>query len=411
MKKTLKKIVIIIILFLFFQWIITCFIKEHTLDYKVTVNKKTYGISEEFEIVDKQHIYTLEIEDDKKQQYHFQFFIDYNKQKHIVEDIILLKKDQISCLYPVLKDKEQSYLICHDQEGEFSYEVLKQKHESIAKDFVHQLKKKNITLDQDKAISKKYEDIIYYPDNFEDMKLALWNYRQLYYLTKEKKSTISLFENDQYENQYSIQVDDDYLIIDTDQEHEFDQIYMINLKKGTKKVWKIKKKISLDSYFLGTVEGKAYLFDRDNLIEYCLDPKDKTIEIIGNIDKNGKYYNGSWHEKNIYEFKNEKLFFPRTISVEAIEDMYPSAKIYEEKKAYYFVDNHNLYVSYKNSKKSPIQLLTNVDIKEIQIKDNKINFIDGDTIYRYTSGYALKKIVTSREMKFNYENIYTIYDK
>lgn len=406
MKKLLKRIGILILMILFLQIVVMSLKKDHTIDYVIKVNKTNYTISEQFEMKDRLSIYTITIQQNKL-SYHFQFFIDYHKQKQIIKDLIVLKEKDIQCIYPILQDQKPSYLRCYDNKQEFSYNVLTQKYPKIAQKFQKQLAEKDISLESEITIPKTYQEVTYYPDYFEGVTITLWNYRYLYYLNDTNVKKISLFDKDQYENQYSIVVNQFYLIINTDQMHEFDELYIINLTNGKKKKWKLNTSISLDCYFLGEVDGKAYLFDRDNLIQYEIDPKKETIDIIGTKDKNGKYYNGTWHEKNIYEFKKEKLIFPKTIHNNKIEKNYPNAEIYEDNQTYYFIFDNNLYVQYNNAKEA-VLLLTDTPMKEIQIKDNKIYFIEQDTIYQYDEVLGKKPLLTYREIEYNFTNIYTI---
>ena len=45
------------------------------------------------------------------------------------------------------------------------------------------------------------------------------------------------------------------------------------MKNDKKKTIKLKNKISTDSYINGVVDKKIYLTDKDNLIQYKIDPK------------------------------------------------------------------------------------------------------------------------------------------
>lgn len=367
-----------------------------------------YTIEEIFKREEGIHTYSFKIRNSNKQDHHFQISKNYHKEKKIVTDIIELKKGDIYCIYPKLKNDEAAYLSCIDQKEEFSYEVLKSRYSDVALEFSKKLEKKNIIIDQKESCEKEYQDVAYYPENLDNKIISLWNYHELLYFTKTSQKKIPLLKNDQYKNQYSILVDDCYVIINTDQKHEFDELFIVYLKSGKKKTWKLKQKISTDCYFLGTVNQVIYLFDRDNLVEYALDFKKRKIEIVGNVKNNGKYYDGiSWQDKNIYDFKKQNLEFPTTLKNKQIEKKYTDAQIYGGTRKYYFLYNHHLYIYYPVFD-CYILLIENMELKEVSVLNSSIYFIDQDSLYSYDQNKGLRKLVTSHEIQFNFYHAYTV---
>ena len=411
LKKIAKRILLVMIVIIVLQLILHYTKKEHHVDYTLMVDDQKYEITEMFSYDHQQSVYTLSLANQKK-TFHFQFLEDYHKQSKVVEDIIAVSNDDISCVYPILKDNRASYVRCRDQENEFSYTVLQDKDPQLADKVVESLKEQKIDVVTESSSSKTYEGLTYYPTALDDIILSIWNYRGLYYLGAEQEENITFLQADQYENQYSIVVNDIYLTANTDQQHDFNEWYCTDLENGTTKTWKIDQEISFDSYFLGVVEDKAYLFDRDNLVEYEIDPKARKITAIGDSKKNGKYYDGSkWVERNIYDFKNEELLFPQAIATDYIKENYSDATVYEVEDAYFLVDNRDLYVIYKQFDTDPILLLNNYNMQQVQVSDQAIYFIDQDTIYAYHMIKGLQELATVREIQFNADNIYTIADR
>jgi hypothetical protein len=92
--------------------------------------------------------------------------------------------------------------------------------------------------------------------------------------------------------------------------YDFNKFYIIDLTNNKINDLILKEKnIPLDSYINGVVDNKLYLFDKENLLQYEIDPKKKTSKVVGSTSLNGKYYNSKWEEKDIYEFKNKELIF------------------------------------------------------------------------------------------------------
>ncbi len=401
MKKIMQKIAILVSIILVFQIITTIVKTKQETTYFIKDKNERSKIVEKMNIVDHQSVYTFEITHQKK-TYHFQINQNYHKQNKVIKDIITYQEDNLFCLYPILKGNKKSTIHCYEENQEKSLDTIQQKEKVIA---FYKNKKIDLTT---KAKAKKYKDILYYPTSFNNHHLLLWNYHQLYNLSKKKQNIISLLDQDQYENNYSILIKNIYLVINTDQDHDFDEFYLVDIKKQTKKTWKIPYKISKDCYFLGVVEEKVYLFDKDNLVEYELNLATKKIKIIGDKNQNGKLYqNGTWKKINIYDLKQETSF-STTKENQSIRKKYPNATIYTGKNKDYFIKDKKLYMTYHNVKDSEILLLDNYELKEVKIVDDIIYFIDNDTIYCYDDINGLQPILTSKELKYNSKNIYAI---
>ena len=176
--------------------------KEHHVDYTLMVDDQKYEITEMFSYDHQQSVYTLSLANQKK-TFHFQFLEDYHKQSKVVEDIIAVSNDDISCVYPILKDNRASYVRCRDQENEFSYTVLQDKDPQLADKVVESLKEQKIDVVTESSSSKTYEGLTYYPTALDDIILSIWNYRGLYYLGAEQEENITFLQADQYENHFA----------------------------------------------------------------------------------------------------------------------------------------------------------------------------------------------------------------
>lgn len=397
--KVIKMVFVFFFFFLFFQWFITLFLSHHESSYLL---EKNYRVTEYYQ----KNLYNIEIMDQKKRTFHFQFRYDLNQQKEIVKKLKIYNNDTIICLYPTLLYDKESYLSCRDQKTEFSYQVLKEKYPSFYEEV-----SRYFQIKEPKQISKKIKDITYYPDLLEEKTFVVWAYDGIYYLSRENRKKINLFSKDQYENQYGIRVGSHYLVANTDQNHDFQEWYILSLKDGSKEKWKTKISFSFDGYFLGVKDKDAYYFDKDAMIEYKITPSKKKIEIVGNKEKNALYYDGKWKKRNIYDLKNDKIVFASKIKNKKLQKKYPHAKFYNGFYATYMVDGNRLFVFYDSFDSSPVLLSTSKELKEIKIVNDEIYFIDQDTLYSYQQRNGLQKILQRREIKFNSQNIYEVYNR
>lgn len=408
MKKIAKRFLCLFIVVLVLQVIVTIVTTHHEVEYKIENHEQILKVKENFNIQDKLHYYTMEITHDK-QSFYVQYQTKLRKKKKIIKDIEVLKEGEVTCLYPYLIENKESYLICQDKKRLFSYDILTKEYPLIAKKIEATLQKKKIILSK-KEIMTNVNQISYQKEAIANKKLVLWNYQGVFYITKEGIKKTTLFTEDQYENSLSILVKDQYVIANTEKGHVITNFYTIAMKDGKKTSFEIKQPISKDSYIMGVVGDAFYLFDQDALLQYKITPKEKKVEVIGDKDKNGKYYDNGFKERNIYDFKEEIVTFKTTSNDKEILKVYKDAVIYKDALSYYFIWNDNLYVSYEGYKDKAILLLDDQEFKEVKVKNNTVYYIDKDSIYQYNKMTNRKKLVTHRELQFNYKNIYDVYE-
>ncbi len=416
MKKILKWLLFIFVLFCLYQVLIFFFIKEHDATYIIGKGKEKYTIQENFKIIDKKHIYTFEIIDSKKRKYHLQLEQNLHKRNKIIEKIETFSdsKKNLTCIYPIFLNDAQSDIICVQNKQELSSTYLLQKEDETIQNFIEQLKKKgyqNAIWEED-YLASKTKDLTYYKDAFlEKEVLYLWNYKGITRISKNGTSKEILFDVDKYENNQSIlagTMEDTLVVIDTDQKYDFDKLYLVSLKEEKQEEIKLKNKIPQDSYFCGSVGNKVYLIDRKNIRQYEIDIQKKTVKLVGNKESNAKYYNGKkFSTRNIYDFIKEDIVFEEKIPSK-ISKAYKNAIILKGTERYYLIEKNQ--VSYIPSlyPNQPVKLFEMNDLKEVKTKENALFFIYKDTVYQYDTNQGLRKLFTSRELLFNQKNMYGV---
>lgn len=229
--------------------------------------------------------------------------------------------------------------------------------------------------------------------NYNNYTYALWNYKGLDILNKNKNSEINLFKNDIYNNNLAVLVDNLLLIPNYENEYSYKELILINMKTLKQDKMKLDYEISSDSYVLGVHNGSVFIVDKKEKTEYEIKPQAKKMRVIATANKNGKIYNNDGFEKiSMTKLTNDNLSFTF--------DTYYN----------YYIDNNTLYLKYQNS-----DILTKVNNFKnghiIKIDDDKIYFLINDTLYFFTPHIGTIKLLQNFEWNFNYNNKIFIYSE
>ena len=175
----------------------------------------------------------------------------------------------------------------------------------------------------------------------------------------------------------------------------------------------LEKPLANDSYINGIVNGKLYLFDRKNRIQYEINPKNNSIREIGNVSLNAQFYDGeNWSDRNIYDFINNDITFGKDYStIPEIQNYHP-IQVEETTDRYYILTNDKtVYKIYKDALNQPILLFQDTNLKEWKVYEDYIFYISDNTIYCYHEDYGLKPVLVRNEFRYNDKNIYAVYKK
>lgn len=404
MKKQIKLVLEIFILFIALQTIIFVFKKEHTVKYDITNNKEKFAITEKY----LNNKYYIKISNGK---HNFSYIVDnhYFKDKKIVDDILFTKEDDNLCIFPLLK-KDTLNITCSDKKNTYSYTSKEDEGSKLVKTLKDKKYKLNSWYDTDKN-TKDLGKIKIYQDNLIDNTyLYIWKYNGFYSINNKDLNKIDIFKNDTYVNDLGIVINKYYMIPDYDSKYQFNKIYVYNMKNNKKKVIKSKYDISTDSYINGIVNNKLYLFDKDNLIQYEINPKKRKIKVVGNRDKGGLTYNGKFENISIYDLKDRDIkFFTEDNYLKEVEDVTTLKYIHKNDNIYYYLDSNNNLYRYDTITKVKVLLFNEKDISFITgIKDD-IYFVKDNTLYVYNLNDGIKKILVYEELSFNIKNRIGIY--
>lgn len=349
----MKKNIIFVLGFIFIFFIYQLVV-NHPKDYELIYNINSYNIKESYSKKDK--AYYLNIYDDST---NYSFFLKrkYSKKRKLLENIDIYTDDEKTCVKPIVKNETFQY-VCNKDNDYFMY-----------------LSNSLIESDKEKidSIDVYNKDFTYYIFDGYGVKNVV---------TKKK---IHFFNNEHYENALSYKGDNFILFANYDDERVFNKFYLID--KESEDYFEIVNEnyeISYDSYFLGMVKNKVYLFDKKNMKEYSIDIKKRVIKLINKGDK-GLFYDLGFDEILLSKLKYETNLFNTGSLVD------------------YEIDNGTLYKKYNNSV-NRIKI-TDYSVKTIvSASDEEIFYISDDSLYSYndTSGNTL--LLTNFDWKFNYKN-------
>lgn len=406
MKKIIKLLITIFILILFFELITFIFKTHHEITYNLKDQNETYKITEIY----KNKKYYLKI-DNKTYKYSFEINNTFHKRKKIIKKIYTYNIDKTKCIYPQTKNKEnkETNIICSKDNKTYSYLNYQEK----LTPFIKNLQKQGITSQSWKKQSnstKSIETLSAYQKNINpNTHILIYKYNGFYNISNKSLEIIKLFKNDTYINTLGANIDRYYIIPNYNQKYDYNQLYVIDMKTGKVKTRDIKQKISKDSYINGIINNEIYLFDKDELKQYKISKKGKKVEEVGNKKQGVLYYNLKFETKDVYTFRDNNIKFKTTNDyIKQIEKNTSIKFIEKQNDTYYYVTKEGNVYYYNTNNKIKV-LLFNKNIKDFKLIKETLFFIENDTLYSYSQQEGIKKLLTYKELSFNWDNRLAIY--
>lgn len=360
MKKTLMFIIIISIILILSKF----YFSEYNIEYKIN----NYEIKEIY----KDLRYYFEINGDKK--FNFDIYTKRTRSKKKIDNIKIIEKDNIYCIIPTSKDLKM-YPLCYKDDEYTDYNLIEIEE-------LEEYKTNKINIEKPKS------DFIYYDNLNSNEFIALWNYKGYIVMNGNSYKYIELFKKDKYDNTLSYIIDNTIYIANYEEEHEYTKLIKFNIETYKTEEIDLKYSIDYDSYIVGHIKNKLYLFDNKHTILYEINLKNKKVKVVGNNSIGfKKYVDGEFVNCSKTEYKVNKIKYNK------IESIYK-----------YELDN-GLYKTISNSKLK--QKILNNEVKIINENQNEIYYILNDEFYKYTPKNGSEKIFYNYELTYNSDN--TIY--
>lgn len=414
MKRIFTFLFFLAILAIIYQFGVNFLKSGHDITYDLVTDDVEFKVREIYD-KKKRGFYTLIMEND---DYSFIYEVKdtFNKRKKIIQDVEAIKIDDTMCIYPIyLKDTYSSNITCSKKNDNSTYSYSYYKDNQLVKQLEESLKTKKITSkswNTDEIQGTPDGIITNYKENMLNGDIVLvWLYNSIYIMENDKTYYLSLFDQDVYENKAGTLVGYNYYIpkYNNDTLQEFATYYRINIKRREKHELRLTDILSKNTYINGVVDNKIYIFDPKNLIQYEISDDSNNPRKIGDKEINAQYYNGSWQDKSINEFKDKEVKFVKDYSNITELKQYTYQEIYETDRYYYLNNNGEISRLYKNDLNKRVVLFKLDGIKSITVNKDTIYFIIDDTLYYYNENQGIKKLLQRNEFKYNYSNVYAVY--
>ena len=404
MKKNIKQIAILLIIFIIITSIVLNISKMIKKQHNVTYEVDKYEVEETFD-KDK---YNFLIKKDKN-SYFYTLNNKMNKNKKIIKSIKKIENNELNCIIPTYKGSNLKQIYCLYKDQQVSIDYLVQTDNVDYKEIEKKIKKEGIKIPKDNAKKKQYKEINLYQENLKEDKLVLWNYKGIYVISNDDNLYKKVLKKDLYDNIMSCIVDKYYVLFDNQSVNGIENVYYYDLNKNKLKSFKLDKKLSKNTYINGVVNNLIYVTDKKSKIEYTIDIKKETIK---EVDNNQTEYILYQNQKKKTLSKSDFLIQEQYFSDINIENKdIESDELREYGDYYYYYKDGDFYKTLKGKERYSTLLFHMFDIKEWHVVDNTIYLIKQDSIYRYDEQDGMKKLIEYNELRYNYKNIYKIWKK
>lgn len=388
MNKNVKFICFLILLIILII-LMAIILNTNVLNYTLKVGNKKFKVNQ----VKKDELYSLEIKY-KNKIFYFENLKVKPQNRKIVDKIYYYEDSNYYCLLPIVNGKALFDINCYSNDILYNYHDIVGKNESLDK-FANSIKQYDVSLYTNDTSKYSIVSNVKIFDNYVDKNIVLTTYNGII----SNKQALTLFQKDVYNNKISAFLDNYYVIADYDNDYEFDYFYIVDLNKNKIEKIKCPNAISFDSYIQGIVDGIIYLYDKDNELQYSINPSSKTIKVFSS-DKIKYYKNNKWQYISKATANKEMLFDYNDLSRE-----FSDYDKVEKTDNYYYLfkkenDTYNLFrVSKKNI--DVVKYILNLNTLHVKFNDDCVYFTDNQKLYFYSDSTGLKTLMEYSELNFN----------
>ena len=365
----MKKWLFIII----FVFSILIIIRYRFSNYEINYELDNYNIKTIYK--NKRFYFELS---DNEYTYNFDIYDSRSFNKTLISKINIIEDDKLKCIYPVILDK-QTYPLCYYNGVYTDYHLIDSELLNEYKEEIYEIEKPD-------------KDFMFYNNLTSKEYIALWNYKGYIIMNGKDYNNVELFKKDKYDNSLAYIIDNTIYMANNDEEHEFTKIISLDLETLKKDVIELKHNIDFDSYIVGNIKHKLYLFDNKYSILYEIDTKRKETNIIGNNEKGFvKYENGEFINcsKSLYKVDKIKI---------------------ENNNSNYIYSNDGINKTY-NENKNIILKINNSANNIIKENNDDLYYQYKDNFYRYNPISGSSLLFYNYELTFNSDNTIFVYNK
>ena len=418
MKKLLGMLIFLFLLYLGIQFAFTHFGKGENYSYEIEKDGLVFGVDEDsnFWLENNEDNYYFKVFVNDR-EFIFQTNHDFNKLTQVITDIKYFKNDKYECILPIFKENTLLMdVLCYTGDNLTYYYNLVGKDTDLDR-FVKGITIYDASKWTDTATSLSIEGVTVYKNNLiSNHYVDFTNYKGIFNISKEFNSTvynINLYKTDERTQKIGLFLNEYYISADYNEEFEFNKFNIVDLVKLETTTIASNTKISIDSYIQGVVDGKIYLYDKDNKKQYEIDINKKTVvEASANTIK---YYDkGTWSTMTIAQANLELKFVMSTIDY--TNDSFARIDKVGDTTGYYYLyqkgsNGYNAYRMNIQDKGKLTYLFTTKTINNIYYAGNYVYFVSGSDIKIYNDLFGIRKIATYAELEFNQNINFNVYVK
>lgn len=401
MKKTIFIIIVVLITMSIFRYIKT----NHKVEYKVN----DYTIKEYFYMNNEPH-YDFII-NKKNNTYIFTVNEKLNKKKKVIKKIKEFKSNNLVCIVPIYNKNTNYGIQCNLGKEQVSLNYLQLANNKDFNKIYEKAKKYKIKLVNDDSTKTNYKKVQVYKKNIlSDHVYYIWNYKGIYVIDNEKIEYKKFLDYDLYDNVMDCVADHYYVLFENNSVNGIEKVYYYNAEKDKVDSFKLKTKLSKNSYINGVVNNLIYVTDKKTKKEYTVNIKKKSItEIDSDQTKYIVYDNGEKKELSKSDYFMQNNYFDNNLIKDS--KVTNSKELKKEYNYYYFIEDNKLYKALDTNKNHKILLTEVDDVSHWLVRNREVVLLVDDTIYSYDDYSGLRKILTTNELKYNYENIFEVGKK
>lgn len=416
MKKLFFMLITLFVIYLGIQFGFNFFRKGDNNTYIIEEGNMSFEILESSNFTDKNNNYTYTINAEDS-TFKFQINKDFNKDSQVITKIKYYKDNVNECILPIFRDNTVVIdMICYDNNQLTYYYNIKGKNKNLD-EYILTIEEYNIYNFADNVQTEKIEGLGIYRENLiKNHYLGINNYKGIFDISSNFNSVvydITLFGKDVYNQKVATIVDNYYIAADYNQKLEFNKFNVVDLVRLDTYTISSDTPISLDSYIQGVVDGKVYLYDKDNKTQYEINVSKKSI--VAYSGNSLKYYkDGVWTTMTLAE-ANEGLMFTYDTN-QLVDELYDRIDKVGQEVGYYYLykKNGNKYDVYGmniQDKESNIYLFNTETIDNIYYIDNYIYFVNNNKVQVFSHEFGVKNLVQYNELQFNKNLNIFVYSK
>ena len=412
MKKLFFMLFALFFVYLLIQSAFTFFSKKNLSSYIIKGDKINFEVTEDASFDNNNNFYAFTV----KANNTFKFQIDhsFSKGNQVINSIKHYQDDNTECILPLFKNNEVLLdIICYENNQYTFYYNLKGKNAELDK-YVLGLKEYKLSQFTDILQSEEIDGVPIYKRNLIDNHYIAVQYNKgILNVSKDFNSVIymmSLYSRNEANPKLSAFTDEYYVVADYNRTRDFNKISVVNLtrlKQATSSIT-ANKPISMNSYIQGVVDGKVYLYDKDNKIQYEIMPYKGTLAT--HKGSNMKYYNkGTWEVLDAAK-ADDGILFAYEKEENTAYDRYD--KVGSEIGYYYMYkkngDHYDVYRRSIQDEDSTIYLFATKTINHICYVGDYVYFVNGKTLQVYNNEFGVRSILEYNALEnINFEfNVY-----